>query len=80
MTDAPTGEFDETFLTTPPQDLARRIIRGIRKGEARIIYGNQSLQAWLGSLLPKKLQDKVIWQKLSKGLDLEAYRAFLREI
>lgn len=80
MTDAPTGEFDGDFLTTPPRDLARRIIRGIIKNEPRIIYGNQSFQAWIGSLLPKRLQNKLVWKRLTANLNLDAYREFIRDL
>lgn len=80
MTDSPTGDFDGKFLTTPPRHLALRIIRGIQRKEARIIYGNQSFQAWIGSLLPKRLQDKIIWKRLRAGLNLDAYRAFIRDL
>ncbi|WP_170110421.1 SDR family NAD(P)-dependent oxidoreductase [Flavilitoribacter nigricans] len=63
------GKFKDRFLTTPPEDLAARIIKGIVKNEPRIVYGNQSFGAWLGSrLLSKRSQDKILWKRFRKIL------------
>lgn len=80
ISDEPPGDFGDAFLTTPPEDLAKRIIKGIRSHERRIIYGNQSKQAWLGSLLPRWLQDRIFWKRLSQAFSLEPYRSFIRDL
>ncbi|MEL7248114.1 MAG: SDR family oxidoreductase [Bacteroidota bacterium] len=73
--------FDSSILITPPEKLARKIIKGIMRKDPRIIYGNQSLQVWLGNkLLSKRVADWVIWNKLSKMMPLDGYRAFIKEL
>src|SRR5471032_746038 len=44
--------LSEKMLTTPPEDMARAILRGIARGKQRIVYGNKArtltlLQRWL---------------------------------
>jgi len=73
------GEFAEKYLTTPPGDLAQRIIKGIQKKEVKIVYGQGSFKTWIGSnLLPQKLLNRLIWKELSKLLDLDQYKAFIK--
>lgn len=79
MSDIPRDGFDKAFLKTPPQDLAKRIIRGIRRKELRIIYGNQSFLVWFAStFLPRKVQNRMIWKKIGRWLNMEAYRLFVK--
>jgi butyryl-CoA dehydrogenase len=79
MTDAPREGFDSKFLVTPPEKLARRIIKGIRKKELRIIYGNESTLAWFGStFLPRKIQNTVIWNKFKGAFDYGDYKRFIK--
>jgi NAD(P)-dependent dehydrogenase (short-subunit alcohol dehydrogenase family) len=43
----------EKLLKTPPEDCARDILQGLRKGKKRIITGNKSTTMfWLGRLFP----------------------------
>ncbi|MFN2429537.1 MAG: SDR family NAD(P)-dependent oxidoreductase [Cryomorphaceae bacterium] len=79
MSDTPRDGFDKAFLKTPPRDLAKRIIRGIRRKELRIIYGNQSFLVWFAStFLPRKVQNRMIWKKIGRSLNMEAYRLFVK--
>ncbi|WP_420318980.1 SDR family NAD(P)-dependent oxidoreductase [Ekhidna sp.] len=79
LNDDPDRDFDDAFLTTPPEKLAKRIIRGIQKGEPRIIYGNQSRQIWLASrFLPKRIQNRVLWNKLRGIMKLDKYKLFIK--
>ncbi|WP_425391486.1 SDR family NAD(P)-dependent oxidoreductase [Ekhidna sp.] len=79
LNDDPDRDFDDAFLTTPPEKLAKRIIRGIQRGEPRIIYGNQSLQIWLASrFLPKRIQNRVLWNKLKGILKIDQYKQFIK--
>ncbi len=72
--------FDTSLLSTPPEDLARRVVKGILKKQHRIIYGNMSGPASIaGRFFPKWLQDRVIWWQLSRAIDLEPYRTFLKD-
>ena len=75
------GEFAEQYLTTPPEDLAKRIIKGIQKKEAKIVFGRDSFKAWLGSnLVPQKLLNGIIWGELKKVLDKEKYKSFVKNL
>tara|TARA_Y100000782_G_scaffold115436_1_gene158396 strand:+ start:378 stop:1211 length:834 start_codon:yes stop_codon:yes gene_type:complete len=73
-----TDEFAARFLKTPPEAIAQRIVKGIIKNEPRIVYGNKSFTAWLGSkFLSKRAQDKVIWNKYKAILPQEDYKQLI---
>ena len=81
ISDEDLDAFDSSILTTPPEKLARKIIKGVMRKDPRIIYGNQSLQVWLGNkLLSKRVADWVIWNKLRKIMPLDGYRAFIKDL
>lgn len=44
-----TKNFSKRFLKTPPEAIAKVVLRGIRAGTPRIVSGHRSLPAWLGS-------------------------------
>jgi NAD(P)-dependent dehydrogenase (short-subunit alcohol dehydrogenase family) len=47
------SQNSDKLLTTPPEDCAADIIRGLRKGKNRIITGNKSsTMFWMGRLFP----------------------------
>ncbi|MCB9487695.1 MAG: SDR family oxidoreductase [Deltaproteobacteria bacterium] len=49
-------DFGAKFLLTPPEDIVRVVIDGIRRGRRKIVYGNDSLRAWFGSnFLPLRI-------------------------
>jgi butyryl-CoA dehydrogenase len=53
--------FGERFLKTEPDDIARFVLDGIRKGRPRIVYGHRSLPANLGArLVPLSLVNRVV--------------------
>jgi short-subunit dehydrogenase len=75
-----TTEFAQKFLTTKPEDMARRIIEGIAKNKPRIVYGNQSFTAFLISrFVSKKLQNKLIWKKYEAILPPKDYEPLIAE-
>jgi len=79
--DASKTEFAEKYLTTPPEDLANRIIKGIQNKEVKIVFGRDSFKTWIGSnLVPQKLLNSLIWKELSKMLDMEQYKAFIKNV
>ncbi|NNC98219.1 MAG: SDR family oxidoreductase, partial [Gammaproteobacteria bacterium] len=39
-------EFEKLFLTTPPHDIAKHVIKNIKKGKVKIVYGNQASKVW----------------------------------
>lgn len=72
-------EFQQHYLTTAPEDLVQQVIRGIRRGRARIVYGNGARRTWAGSvLLPQKLLKRIIWAELKKVIDLADYASLPR--
>ena len=72
-------KFAEKYLTTPPEDLAKRIIKGIQKKDVKIVFGRDSFKTWIGSnFLPQKMLNNVIWKEFNKILDMEAYKAFIK--
>ena len=45
-------EFTRKYLKTDPADIVRYVIRGIRNGKQRLVYGHQSSMLWLASWGP----------------------------
>ena len=49
------AEFAKTYLTTSPKKIAKYVIKCIRKKRFKIVYGRDSLRAWIaGNFLPKR--------------------------
>jgi len=72
-------EAANRVLSTPPAKLARRIIKGIRRKESQIVYGNLSRLSWLTSkLVPRRLQDSLIWNLYKKTLVMKDYEGIIR--
>jgi short-subunit dehydrogenase len=56
-------EFSKKYLKTPPEKLAQRIVKGIRKNEPKIVFGHQSLLAWVGeNFIPQKTLNFIVRQ------------------
>lgn len=67
-------EFAARYLTTPPEEIAQRVIRGIEKGQHKIICGQDAFKTWVGSnLLPHKWLTAIVWRELRATLDKAAY-------
>jgi len=78
-TNIASGEFAEQYLTTPPEHLANRIIKGIQKKEVKIVFGRDSFRIWLASnFLPQKLLNTIIWKEVSKIYDKTKYKLFIK--
>jgi len=72
-------DFAAKFLTTPPEDLAKHIIKGVQKKKPKIVYGRDALSTWIGAnLVPQKLLNKLIWNKLKVLMDIDQYRTFTK--
>lgn len=81
LNDETDRDFDDAFLTTPPEKLAQRIIRGILKGETRIVYGNQSFQISVASrFIPKSIQNGLVWKKFKEAMKLDKYKEFIKDL
>ena len=46
---ANTVEFDAKYLKTPPQDIAKHVIKSIQKKKVKIVYGSDSMRLWFMS-------------------------------
>ncbi len=70
--------FDKKFLTTPPEDIAKYVIKCIKKRKAKIVYGNDSFRLLLAAnFVPMSMFIKLAWKDLSKVYDIKAYRKFI---
>lgn len=70
-------EFSKKYLTTPPEKIARHVISCIRKGQPKIVYGNDSLKVWLGSnLVPQRLLKWIVWAELKRVIDKSKHSRF----
>lgn len=67
--------FAQRYLTVPPDQIAQRVIRGIRRNEAKIVCGQDAFKTWVGSnLLPHRWLTAVVWHEIKGTLDKAAYR------
>jgi len=72
--------FASKFLTTPPHDIAKHVIKCIEKGKQKIVYGNQSYSLWfISNFLPQKLVNKLLWKFMHQALDQETYNSFIKK-
>ncbi len=66
--------FSNKYLSTPPEAIARHVIRGIRRGTPKIVYGRDSLKTWIGSnFAPLRLLNKLIWRDMRNVIDRSDY-------
>lgn len=66
--------FSNKYLSTPPEAIARYVIRGIRKGSPKIVYGRDSFKTRLGSnFAPLRLLNKLIWRDMHDVIDRSDY-------
>ncbi|NKF22111.1 SDR family NAD(P)-dependent oxidoreductase [Solimonas marina] len=69
-----TQAFRHKYLSTPPEAIVRHVIRGIRRGTPKIVYGHGSLKTWLGSnLLPLRWLNPIIWRDMAGVIDRRDY-------
>lgn len=80
IADAPQHRaFAAKYLSTPPEALVRRVIRGIRRGTPRIVYGKDALKTWLGAtFVPLRLLNGMIWRDMREVIDRSDYAAAAR--
>lgn len=66
--------FAKRYLTTPPEEVARRVMKGILKGQPKIICGQDAFKTWVGSnLLPHRWLTAIVWHEIKGTLDAKAY-------
>lgn len=60
------ADFSAKYLTTPPEDIVKYVIASIGKKRLRIVYGQNALSTWFGSLfVPLKTLQNIIWKQIS---------------
>ena len=71
-----TQAFKKKYLSTPPEEIVRYVIKGIRRRQPRIVYGKDSFKIWLGSkLLPLRWLNAIVWHDMGGVLDARDYPA-----
>lgn len=67
-------EFAQRYLTTPPEAVAEHVIRCMRRGRVRIVFGESALRVWLAStLMPQQWLKAILWKELKKVTDTRHY-------
>lgn len=73
-------EFSKKYLTTSPHDIALHVIKCIKSGKPKIVYGNDSVRMWLASnLVPQGVLNSVIFRELKKVMDMSKYSDFIKK-
>lgn len=68
--------FAKHYLTTPPEDIVRHVIKCIGRKQPKIVFGRDSLKTWLGSnFVPLKLLNRIIWQEMKTVIDRKDYQS-----
>ncbi|MCE2679074.1 MAG: SDR family NAD(P)-dependent oxidoreductase [Burkholderiales bacterium] len=69
------SKFNERYLTTSPDDIARVVRQALENGVVKVVYGNNSYKTWLGSnFVPLKWLNRIVWSDVKKTLNLEPYK------
>ena len=67
-------EFSQQKLTTPPEDIAKHLIRSIERKQQRVVYGNMALRTKIATqFLPLKWVVKLISAATPKELNIREY-------
>lgn len=68
-------EFADKFLKTDPLDVARHVIKCIRSGKQRIVFGHQSFRVWLASwAMSLERRNRLIFKQMKDLRDPKNYR------
>lgn len=74
------NEFDKKYLSTSPESIVKYVIKAIQRGQAKVVFGNDSLKTWLGSnLIPQGILKGIIWSELKKVVNLNEYKSFIKK-
>lgn len=70
--------FAEKYLITPPEKIVKHVIKCIKRGQPKIVYGNNSLKVWIGAnLVPQRLINWLVWRELKRVGDTSRYGDFI---
>ncbi len=68
--------FSQHFLKTPPEAMAKALIRAMEKKQSRLVYGNNSASlAWAARLLPLTWLNRILWRQMQEHIDRSDYAA-----
>ncbi|MGA5520771.1 SDR family NAD(P)-dependent oxidoreductase [Streptomyces pseudogriseolus] len=68
--------FNDRYLTTSPDDIARVVLDAIGTRRTRIVYGQSAGRTWFGArFLPQRLMARVIWREMAGAIDRSNYPA-----
>ena len=68
--------FSQHFLKTPPEAMAKALIRAMEKRQSRLVYGNNSASlAWAARLLPLTWLNRLLWRQMQEHIDRSDYAA-----
>tara|TARA_R110002073_G_scaffold8371_1_gene46220 strand:+ start:81175 stop:81993 length:819 start_codon:yes stop_codon:yes gene_type:complete len=69
-------DFANRYLMTPPEAIAKFVIKSIRKRRLKIVYGHSALRVWMASnFVPLKLLISILWREMKSVTDLSDYPA-----
>lgn len=72
--------FSEKYLTTPPEEIVKHVIKCIRSGKTKIVYGQDSFRMWIASnLVPHQLLNRVVYREFAKVMDIAKYFTYLKK-
>ncbi|RTL31718.1 MAG: SDR family oxidoreductase [Burkholderiales bacterium] len=72
-------DFTAKYLKTEPIDIARYVIRCIRSGKQRIVFGHQSFSIWLASwAMSLERRNRMLYQEMKDLMDAAQYRIVKR--
>jgi len=71
--------FSDKYLTTPPESIAKHVIKCILKNKPKIVYGKNSFKTWaVANLVPQKLLSRLIWRDMKDIIDMKNYNNFIK--
>lgn len=72
--------FSNHYLSTPPESIAKYLLKSIQTNKVKLVFGKGSLKTWLGSnIVPQELFNTLIWQEMKKVIDISRYSDFIKK-
>ena len=73
-------EFSNKYLITPPEDIVKHVIKCIRSGKTKIVYGQDSLRMWIASnLVPHQFLNRTVYREFKNVMDITKYFGYLKK-
>lgn len=64
------AEFEEKYLKTTPEDMVKYVIKKVKQGEPRIVYGYQARRVWLASVAMRlKARNELLYKEMKSFMD-----------